>query len=224
MTGDDGRHVVPAGIAVPAGLVLAIAALTGMVVEWVAAAMSTAPYSMIEQAASDLGVTTCGPLTYTDPPVEVCSPAHAWVNGVWIVAGLAIAVTVLLLHRWFRNGGRRRSGSWAVLLLAAAALLQSAVGAVPVDADLALHTVLALVGFLAQNAGLILAGAALSGRHRLLGVTAVLGGVIGMASLGLFVAPTAWNLPLGLIERISMYPYPLWLAAAGVVTAARRGR
>lgn len=43
MTGDDGRHVVPAGIAVPAGLVLAIAALTGMVVEWVAAAMSTAP-------------------------------------------------------------------------------------------------------------------------------------------------------------------------------------
>lgn len=207
-----------------AGWSLAVAAVAGMVVEWAAAAVSTAPYSFLRQAVSDLGATTCGPLTYTDPPTQVCSPAHGWVNGVWIVAGLVIAASVVLLRRHLATERRRRSATWGAGMLAAGGLFQAAVGAVPLDVDLALHTILALVGFVAQNLGLILAGLALRGRAGALAGAGIVGGVIGLASLLLFVAPTSWALPLGLIERISMYPYPIWLIAAGTIVATGKGR
>lgn len=213
----------PAGWATLAGWTLALAALASMVVEWVAGALSKAPYSFLYQAASDLAATTCGPMTHYEPPREVCSPAHAWVNGVWIVAGLLMAVTVVALRRRIMGVRRPRTAVWSVGLLAAGGVCQAAVGFVPVDADLAVHTILALIGFLAQNVGLVLAGPAVGERNRALAVSGVVGGLIGLVSLVLFVAPTAWGLPLGLVERVSMYPYPLWLVAAGLVAATRRG-
>lgn len=116
---------------------------------------------------------------------------------------------------------RRRTGMAAALVLAVAGVLQTAVGFVPLDVDLGLHTIVALLGFVAQNVGLILAGAALAGGHPVLSRTATVGGVIGLVAPLLLFAPTAWNLPVGLIERVALYPFLLWLAAAGLVFARR---
>lgn len=219
MTDNAPRGAVSSRV-VACGWTLTIAALASWSIEWVAAAFSTVPYSFLDQTVSDLGATTCGPLDYVDPPVEVCSPAYAWVNGVWIVGGLTIAVTVLLLRdRLTRD--RRRTGMSAAFVLAAAGVLQAAVGFVPLDVNLALHTIVALVGFLAQNAGLVLAGIALAGRRRVLSLAATVGGVIGLVAPLLLLAPSAWNLPIGLVERVALYPFLMWLAAAGVVWAGR---
>lgn len=207
-----------------AGLVLALAAFSGMLIEWIAAGLSSAPYSLLHQAASDLAAVGCGPLDQYEPPREVCSPAHGWVNGVWVVSGVLIAVTVLLVRHHIVGGRSRGLAVTGVALLAAGGMFQAAVGLVPLDVDLALHTVLALIGFVAQNLGMIVAGVSLRHRHRALGVAGIVGGAIGLASMVLFVAPTAWGLPFGLVERVAMYPYPLWLMAAGLLIAFGRSR
>lgn len=57
-----------------AGLVLALAAFSGMLIEWIAAGLSSAPYSLLHQAASDLAAVGCGPLDQYEPPGRCALP------------------------------------------------------------------------------------------------------------------------------------------------------
>lgn len=206
-----------------AGLALLLSGLATFAVEYLAISLVSAPYDVARQAVSDLGATTCGPLDSYDPPLEVCSPAFLAVNATWVITGLLVAVGAWLL----RPRAAGRVGVAGALLVVLAALMQAAVGLVPVDGDLELHVLLALVGFLAQAVGLPLLGAAQRrrpGPHgRALGTIVLwlgLATVVGAALLTL-VTLGLGSLPLGIVERVVIYAFQGWMIVAGVAALGR---
>lgn len=62
-----------------------------IVIEFVAAAFVAAPYSFVDNTISDLGAVSCTSIAYSSQPVPVCSPAHALLNGGFVVLGTALA-------------------------------------------------------------------------------------------------------------------------------------
>lgn len=202
------------------GLLWLISAVATFAVEAWAIFRSSVPYSIAEQAISDLGQTVCEPVTtYPDGPVDVCSPEHDVLNIVWIVTGLLIAIAAIALRHRLGSG---RSALTAAVLLALGGLGQAGAGLVPTDQDLNLHALLAGVGILAQNAGLIAAGVSLRRKFRGLGSLAWAAGIVGIVANALIFAPTSWGLPFGIVERIAVYPFLIWLAIAGARFSAAR--
>ncbi|MDT9591969.1 DUF998 domain-containing protein [Nocardioides zeae] len=199
-----------------AGVVLVASGLALFVVELVAVLTVRAPYDLALQAVSDLGASRCGPLDTYDPPVEVCSPAAAFLNGTWVLTGVLVAVAAWVL----RPRATGTAGTLSVLLLAVAALAQAGVGLLPVDEALEPHLLVALGGFLAQLVGLLLLGVALGRVADSRGyATVVLGlGVVTAVAAGLLVVTTAGllHLPLGLVERAVIYPFQVWMVVHGL--------
>jgi membrane protease YdiL (CAAX protease family) len=57
----------------------------------VAQAAVATPFSLIDNNISDLGATTCGPLTIGDYRAEVCSPWHPVMNATFVLSGVLTA-------------------------------------------------------------------------------------------------------------------------------------
>lgn len=185
------------------------AAVISVGVEVAAALRSPVPYSFVRQAISDLGMTTCGSVdVYLGGPVEVCSPWWGVVAAGWVSTGLLIAVGAWALHRVLGLG---RAAAW---LLGVAGLLYSAVGAVPADVNVGLHALLGVLGFVVQNVAMVVAGLALRRRRPLLGWLGLAGGALGLVATAVLFVPSTQE-AFGLIERVSVYPFSVWLAVAG---------
>src|SRR5699024_7278914 len=69
-----------------------------LLIELVAAAVNTAPYSLWHNTISDLGATTCTRIDYQSAQVPVCSSEHLVYNGSFVLFGEAMAVAVVLLR------------------------------------------------------------------------------------------------------------------------------
>ncbi|MGC5617276.1 DUF998 domain-containing protein [Georgenia sp. Z1491] len=196
-----------------AGIVWIVSGLAAVGAELWSGVRSSAPYSFAEQAISDLGWVGCGASdAYPDGPVEICSPEHTVLNVAWIVTGLAFAAAALALRRVLPVGKRGGIGAW---LLVAGGLGQAGAGLWPSDVDLTLHTIIAMIGFLAQSVALILIGSGWLRSRAALGRTTLIAGIVTIFGLLLLMAPTAWSLPFGILERAAAWPFLLWLVLAG---------
>src|SRR5699024_12016804 len=99
-----------------------------LLIEIPAALAAEGDYSFVRQSISHLGMTGCGQWGDSEPPLEVCSPAHPLVNGVFILSGSMLAMIAFVWHDWISPTALGRCGSF---LLAAGGILAAGTGRVP---------------------------------------------------------------------------------------------
>ncbi|WP_166821523.1 DUF998 domain-containing protein [Brevibacterium limosum] len=212
-------------------LLAVLAGLATLLIEIPAALLSEGGYSFTQQPISHLGMTGCGEWGDAGIPVEGCSPAHPFVNGVSIIAGSILAIIAFIWHDWIAPSRWGRCGSF---LLAAGGMLLAGTGMVPADISPTLHAVFGFGGSAIQNLGLLAAGIALIRwpERRWIGPVGFGGLTLGLGTLGLagtllMTSPESWNLPDGIIERAASYPFLVWFILAGWMQlrdASRRKR
>ncbi len=203
---DDGR-VRPA----PGPSLVLLLTLSTAAVDPLVGLLTTAPYSFRTQAISDLAVSTCGTLDAAGGARTVCSPWWPLMSVAMVTTGVALVLSGLLLRR------RLGAGRAALAALVVAGLGSVGVGLVPLDASVRWHTVLAtpVFGALAL-AALLLARPVGSALGRGWSAAFTAGGVLSALASASILAPDAWQVPFGVVERLGAYLLPLLLAALGV--------
>ena len=195
--------------------------LTGLllVVQVMVALAWPQPYSIHDNAISDLGVTSCGVFSEgTGVERYICSPAHAVLNAAFVATGLLLAVGALLLHGiWERNA------VLTTLFLTLAGLALIPVGLFPWDTHPAQHDVAALAQALFQWIGMGLVLSAL-GRSRAWRGVRLLTGVawtVSVVGFALFlvgsITGTTPLLSWGVAERVAFDTFTVWNVAVGVL-------
>ncbi|HIZ36573.1 MAG TPA: DUF998 domain-containing protein [Candidatus Ruania gallistercoris] len=189
-----------------------------LVVELVAASMSTAPYSLLHHTISDLGATTCTTIGYPSQDVAVCSPAHLAVNASFVLFGVAMAVGALLLRPWLP---RSRWSTAAVVLWVVAGMSSIGSGLTPLDQLLELHAMVSTPGIVLSGVATALTGAALLRSWAQHWWWLVLVGAINALAGALMVVrlEVQWG---GLIERIALWPSFVVCAVVAVAVLGRR--
>jgi hypothetical membrane protein len=158
-------------------------------------------YSMTGNWVSDLGA--------------VSSPLHWIMNASLVLQGVLIAGGAVLVRAFFPA----RWWYWLVLLLlVVSGVAMVVVGLYPEDVDIQTHGLAALYHLQAGNAALVLLGLIRIRRSK--GQITLAAGAVGLAALQLLTyinahPTTALALRAGLIERIAVYPLPLWLTWTG---------
>lgn len=170
----------------------------------------SAPHDLARNVISDLGAVSCTVIPYPYGDVPVCSPASGMLNIAFVVTGLFMMVGAVLASRLLRPGRSRVAAAvlWVIVGLACVG------SAVPLDVDLALHTLLSLPMVLQGPAVWFTADALreraprLAGLGRIVAVLAIVGSVMMLA-----VSMSGWY--IGLWQRLSVWPGYLWLGAVG---------
>ncbi len=168
-------------------------------------------FSWATHNISDLGNVTCG-IWDTTRPRPVCSPWHDVMNVAFVLTAVLLLAGLVLVGRpW-------RAGQWLMVLGAAGLGLA---GAFPADRNENVHLLGALLIFAAGNVGLVVAG--LSAPARLRGLALGLG-LLGVAGSVLFIAQQGLGLGVGGMERVAVFPLPVWACCAGLVMLRAGGR
>jgi hypothetical membrane protein len=158
-------------------------------------------YSMTGNWVSDLGA--------------VSSPLHWVMNASFVLQGVLIAGGAVLVRPFFPP----RWWYWVVLLLLVVAGVGIlVVGLYPEDVNIQVHGQAALYHLQAGNIAMVLLGLIRIRRSK--GQITLAAGVIGLLALQTLTyinahPETALALHVGLIERIAVYPLPLWLTWTG---------
>lgn len=191
-----------------------------LVVELVAAAMSTAPYSLLHRTISDLGATTCTTIGYPSQGVPVCSPANLAVNGSFVLFGLAMVAGAVLLRSRLPEGGLT---SAAVVAWVVAGLSSVGSGLTPLDQLLELHALVSAPGIAVSGVAVLLTAVVLARSwSRSWWVAVVLGAVSTAAGVLMLVRlEVQWG---GLIERVALWPSFAVCAVVALAVLRRRGQ
>jgi hypothetical membrane protein len=205
-----------------AGSVLWICCAQFFVVEAISARAWAPAYSYARNYISDLGAVHCAVF----PPgtaMLVCSPLHALMNASFALQGALIAGGALLLLPILARD-RLAAAGLALIALAGAGVF--AVGLAPEDAHIVVHLLGAAANIVGGNVGMIAVGIGLRGAPHLrtIAVAAIAAGLIGLIAGQLLVGRTDLGLGIGGIERVAIYPLPLWLAFAGASLVRVRPR
>lgn len=124
---------------------------------------STASYSFLHHAMSDLGVTSCGTYTYSIAPHEICSPHHFWMNVLFIINGLTLSIGVLYISQNLKKTKITQLATAFILILALGNIVS---GFIPADINLFWHSIFAQLGMITVLAGLWMYGSSLtSGKY-----------------------------------------------------------
>jgi hypothetical membrane protein len=192
-------------------------ALTPLMFAAEAATMIAWPrrYSFRGNTISDLGSTSCGTLLGAGRDgVYVCSPHHAIMNSAFVVVGVLTAIGAILMRP---HCPARRLTTWGMGAIAASGAGMVLAGMAPLDQNLAVHAVGALLQVPGAVGPLLLALAMRPGAERAFSFAmGVLGGV---ASL-LFLAGVHLGLGSGGMERLAFEPLTLWTGVVGAVVLA----
>lgn len=177
-------------------------------------------YSWRADNISDLGNVRCG-LWDTTRPRYVCSPWHPWMNGALVLTGLLVVIGMLLTGTALGRGRLLRTAQVLVGLGAAGLALA---GIFPADVNENNHVLGALLLFGFGNLGLLLIAPALRGRGpepiRVISLAAGLTALIGTV---LFAAQVGPLIGVGGMERLAVFPLPLWATATGLALARLSG-
>lgn len=189
-----------------------------LLLELIAAAMSTAPYSLLHNTISDLGATTCTTIAYPGQDVPVCSPAHLAVNASFVLFGLAMAAGAVLLRSRLPRG---RLITTAVVVWVVAGLSSVGSGLTPLDQLMEAHILLSTPGIVCSGVAIVLTGPALAWQwSRRWWPAVLLGAICTAAGLLMFVRlEVQWG---GLIERIALWPSFGVCALVAVAVLRRR--
>ena len=207
------------------GAILWILCLQYFVAEAIAIHGWPGLYSFSQNYISDLGAVTCGGRAkgLTDMTQTLCSPLHALMNGAFLLQGILIVFGTLLLWPSFPTGKLRTT---ALLLIAASGLGVFLVGLAPEDALPKPHVLGAVENFLCCNAGMATMGIAMlrwKPAARTAGLVTLAAGLVGLLGFALLASKIYLGLGVGGIERVTAYPFPLWLAAMGALLLRRGG-
>jgi hypothetical membrane protein len=189
------------------GGALWVGCLQFFVAEAVATAGFVGSYSYRRDYISDLGALSCG---------AGCSPRHALMNTSFVLQGALIFAGAAIVWPLFPRGALARL---ALGLIAASGLGVAIVGLAPEDAMPGWHYFGAAENLLFCNAGAALLGVALLRERRApcaVGFLSLAFGLIGLAGLVGLAIGYDFELGLGGVERVSAYPFPLWIAGMGV--------
>lgn len=176
------------------------------------------PYSRVKYFISDLGAVHCDQFTngVVVATLPVCSPLHSYMNASFIVLGVAIGVGSVLTRPLFPAG---RLTATAQVFFCITGLGAIVVGLVPNDVILPLHLLGAILFLFGASAGMLLLSCSRRFRDQfpasLVLFTLACGG-LSLGATGLFASGITLGLGIGEIERVALYPIPLWFAIAGM--------
>lgn len=185
------------------------------VIDLVVLGRTSAPYDVLRQPMSDLGVTTCGTGTYPLAPYDICSPSHLLMNWTFTLTGVVIAVGAILLHQFWPRGRRAVA---ATVLLVIYGLSYSIAGIVPADVSFLWHTLGSLPGMFVQIPALLLI--ALTTRSRMPSLAAWTSACLAITTgllLLLLIQPVVPQLPGGLLQRLLYGSVYLWMVVTAIL-------
>ncbi|MEJ0073408.1 MAG: DUF998 domain-containing protein [Candidatus Saccharibacteria bacterium] len=191
-----------------AGPLLWILSAQYFIVQFVAARVSTAAYSLTRNTISDLGNTVCGQYGGR----FVCSPAHGWMNASFMLLGVSMAAGSVLMYQALRKNAGSAIGFGCLFLSGSGALL---IGLFPENTVAGLHVTGATLSFLIGNIGLVALGCALS-LSRALRYYTIVSGIFALAALALFMTGHYLGIGIGGMERLVAYPQTVWLIVFGI--------
>ena len=174
-------------------------------------------YSLTQNYISDYGAVHCG----EHAGRFVCSPLYAVFDVSIVVMGVLLIIGVVLMITAFPARTSRRVG---LGLLVLAGLGSAGVGLSPEDVNLTIHTVSALLAFLAANLALLVLALVMFRDTRWDGyrIYTFVSGLVGLVALGLFAAG-AYNAGglwadwgVGGMERTIVAPVLVWAVVASV--------
>jgi hypothetical membrane protein len=183
------------------------------------------PYSLRENYISDLGMVGCGNTAagLKGQTGAQCSPLHSVINTSFVLQGLLIVAGTLCVWPMFPRG---KLWTGALLLTTMSGLGVFVVGLAPEDAMASIHYLGAAENLFCSNAAMALMGVAMLGwrrETRLMGALTLCAGLIGLFGFICLGARTYLGLGVGGMERITAYPFPLWIAAMGALLWRRGG-
>lgn len=176
----------------------------------VAQIASRAPYSLAHNEISDLGSTTCGPISVFGYHAYTCSPLHVVMNAAFIALGV---LTMLGVAGTYRAWPRRRLTITGLALLSLAGVGAVVAGLAPENVNPGLHVIASVAGILGGQIAIVLLGLAVWRSRRWVGIFSIALGVVGL--FGFFVAPSA-GIATGTAERIAGYPFGVWMIGVGL--------
>lgn len=185
------------------------------IVEFLVIRASAAPYNLLKQPMSDLGVTICGIDTYELAVYEICSPAHLAMNWTFTLTGIAVFTGAIFLQRFWPDNKKTKT---ATVLLVIFGLSYSISGIFPADINFLVHTFASLPGMFVQIPALIIIGRSLKNIMPKLSKWTYLCLAVNLLSLlFIFLQPIFPELPGGLIQRALYASIWLWMIVSGAV-------
>jgi len=175
---------------------------------------TTQPYSMENQAISDLGITACGPYEEytTHKIVQMCAPLHLVMDGTFVVYGLLIMLGSSLALRFIWPQGKfRKSG---LVLMFFGGIEAVVAGFSPLNLAPTLHSISGGLAISALNVSLILLGIAAKKKWKMAGRWTIFMGVLG-AFGSIMDKPPYAGLGYGGWERVAGYAFALWTIGIG---------
>ncbi|MET4562348.1 large-conductance mechanosensitive channel [Lysinibacillus parviboronicapiens] len=164
---------------------------------------SIAPYNIMHQAMSDLGVTSCGKYTYSIAPHEICSPYHFWMNVLFIVNGITLSVGVLYLSQYLKKNWLNKLATVCILTFAFGNIVS---GFIPADINLFWHSIVAQIGMITVLFGLWIYAKLLAKGKR----WTYFNLFVLIAFLILIILLFFFPLPAGLLQRLFYGVIFLW--------------
>lgn len=174
-----------------------------------------AGYDLVNFDISLLGLKSCAALSEaTSGSTEtLCSPFHAVFNTSIIVLGLLSLAGIWLTRSAWPQTTASRVG---FVMLGAGAIGADIVGLAPLDENLTLHIVGAVMALVLPGvAFLVLAYAFRPIRPMLAGINLLVGMVILLGGLGHVLGGVPFG--RGIMERLAAWPQTLWYAGVGIM-------
>ena len=172
----------------------------------------TGTYSLSGNYISDLAAVHCE-IGETGEIGAICSPWHALMNASFVAQGFLILGGVWLNRAALPANAAARLG---LGLLAISSLGIITVGLAPEDTAPDWHYLGAAEHFVTCNLGTALVGLGLMARARPMAIASVAAGGLGLTGLACLGAHLDFGLGVGIVERITAYPFTLWLAGMGL--------
>lgn len=192
------------------GLLSWMALLLYFPIEMIIIGQSTKPYSIMDQAMSDLGVLSCGVDTYPLAVNEICSPMAHEMNIIFILTGILIAAGAALLHRFWD------SSKWtisATVLLVIYGLGYTVSGIFPADVNFLAHTLPSIPTMIFQIPAMYIIARSI--RHKWPGLARFT--LICMLISALSLILIMIGLPAGLMQRLLYFSVWFWMSITAII-------